>query len=290
MDRSLRDSAPPCENLLTDVEQHGFTRFTACTRDQAAVMAEAVWETLARVHGIARDDRATWRVAHPSRLDGTPELPAFAPLHGGALHAALDALLGAGEWHVPRRWGAVLVSFPSGRGARTVPSAVWHADLPYSVPAQPLPGVKVFVYLADIAPSGGGTLLLAGSHRLVERFVASRSAAERADTRRMRLAFFASHAWLRELVDPASGGDRLARFVQDGCEIDGVHVRVVDPTASAGEVILTHPWTMHCRSENHADTPRMMRTTDVYRRACDPWGARKPGPRASRPHYVSHRG
>ncbi|MDX2169971.1 MAG: hypothetical protein SF182_23075 [Deltaproteobacteria bacterium] len=255
----------------TEFAEHGFTRLTACTRDEAAAMADAVWETLARVHGVVRDDRRSWRGAHPSRLDGTPERPAFAPLHGGALHAALDALLGAGEWAVPKRWGAVLVSFPVGQGAWTVPSAVWHADLPFAVPAQPLPGVKVFVYLADIAPGGGGTLLLAGSHRLVERFVAGRSVAERADTRRLRLAFFASHPWLRELVDPKAGGDRVARFMQDGCEIDGVPLRVVDPAASAGEVILTHPWTMHCRSLNCADTPRMMRTTDIYRTSCDPW-------------------
>jgi hypothetical protein len=273
MELPLRGSVPPCQDLRSDIEQHGFTRFAACTRDEAAGMADAVWDTLARIHGIARDDRSTWCIAHPSRLDGTPEQPAFAPLHGGALHAAIDALLGAGAWRAPRRWGAVLVSFRTGRGPWTVPSAVWHADLPYSVPARPLAGVKVFVYLADIAPGGGGTLLLAGSHRLVERFLAGRSAPERADTRRMRLAFFASHPWLRELVDAASGGDRVARFMQQGCEIDGVQVRVVDPAASAGEVILTHPWTMHCRSENHAAVPRMMRATDVYRTACDPYYA-----------------
>ncbi len=248
-----------------ELETLGFTRLTAFTREQAAVMQDAVWEVLGRVHGIRRDDRDTWTVARPSRLDSVAERPAFDAIAGAALCGAIDALLGAGAWAVPRRWGALLVTFPGGQRPWSLPSALWHADFIFSLPAKPLPGVKVFVYLADQAARGGGTLLLAGSHRLAERFAATRTAAQRADTRRMRVAFFASHAWLRELVDPNAGGDRVARFMHDGAELDGVRLRVVDPEVQAGEVILTHPWLMHCGSSNRAALPRMMRAMDIHR-------------------------
>jgi len=255
-----------------EFETLGYTRIAACTAAAAAAMADAVWRELARVHSIARDDPGSWRLAHPSRLAGTAEQP-FAPLDGGALPAALDALLGAGEWQVPRRWGAVLVSLPVARHAWTVPSGVWHADFPFALPIRPLPGVKVFALLADVVPRGGGTLVLSGSHRLVERFVVARSSAARADTRRMRLAFFDSHAWLRALVDARAGGDRVARFMHDSACIDGVALRVAELTGAAGEVVLAHPWLMHCRGPSGEAAPRLMRAHDVYRASLAPSAA-----------------
>lgn len=255
-----------------ELETLRFTRVTACSPSAAAAMQDAVWAAMERLHGIRRDDRASWLVAHPSRLSGIAEQPTFAPLFVGGLPAAIDAVLGAGAWQMPRRWGAVLVTLPVGGQTWGVPSIVWHADFPYSLPAAPLQGVKVFTLLSDVLPRGGGTLVLSGSHHLVERFVATRTPAERADTRRMRLAFFASHPWLQELVRPRAVDDRVAYFMRDGARIDGVELRVVELTGAAGEAVLTHPWLMHCRGPRGLESPRLMRATDVYRTGANPYG------------------
>jgi hypothetical protein len=35
----------------------------------------------------------------------------------------------------------------------------------------------------------------------------------------------------------------------------------------AGDIVLTHPWVLHCRGMNCAAVPRFMRGKDIYRRS-----------------------
>lgn len=261
------------ESALT-VEQRvqfatrGLLRLRGFAATDAAAMQAAVWAALRRVHGIARDERATWHVEFPSRL-AIPELPAFAPIGGPALRAAVDALLGVGTWDVPKRWGAFHVSFPS-RRAWDVPHALWHADFPFDLPEDPLPGVKIFMFVSDVPPRAGGTQVVAGSHHFVRRAVAAAPPALRADTRRMRLHLLASHPWLRALTTAERTGDRVDRFVARGTDVGDVHLQVIELSGAAGEIVITHPWLLHCRASNGGDAPRFMRSIDLYRRACRP--------------------
>jgi hypothetical protein len=43
-------------------------------------------------------------------------------------------------------------------------------DCGFEEPTWPVSGVKLFAFFDDVDPEGGGTLLLSGSHRLVERY------------------------------------------------------------------------------------------------------------------------
>ena len=42
-------------------------------------------------------------------------------------------------------------------------------------------------------------------------------------------------------------------------DADGIPVRVVELTGRPGDVVLTHPWTLHHAAPNTASYPRMMR-------------------------------
>src|SRR5262245_36266136 len=257
--------APP---MLTAEQQAqlgelGIVKVRAFSAAEAAPMQDAVWAELARRHGVRRDGPASWRSGSAYGLERIAETPTFAPI--ARVREAIDDLLGAGSWALPKRWGAFLVTFP-GAGAWDVPAAVWHVDFSYAVPEEPLAGVKVFTFLSTVPPRGGGTLVVAGSHRVIREFVKGQPLDELQKTRRTRLRLLARHAWLRELTSPSSPLDRVDRFVERGGTIEGIPVRVVELTGEAGEVVLTHPWVLHCHAPHCGTAPRFMRSMDIYRR------------------------
>ena len=45
-------------------EADGFVRISAFSKDDASAMEDLVWGGLDRLHGIVRDDPATWTVIH----------------------------------------------------------------------------------------------------------------------------------------------------------------------------------------------------------------------------------
>ncbi len=170
---------------------------------------------------------------------------------------------------MPKRWGAFLVTFPTDR-EWNVPYAVWHADFSYALPPEPLSGVKMFVFLSDVPARAGGTLVVAGSHRMIQQFIKGRSCEQLENTRRIRLELLGSNSWLQDLTSRSSSQDRVMRFIDRGSTIDGIPVQVVELTGEAGEVVLTHPWVLHCRAPNCGKAPRFMRTIDIYRREVHP--------------------
>src|SRR5262249_9007736 len=147
---------------------------------------------------------------------------------------------GPESWDVPKRWGAFLVTFPTA-GEWEVPSAVWHVDFSYALPPEPLSGVKVFIFLSDVPARAGGTVIVTGSHCVMQRFIKGRSLEKLCNTRRTRLELFGSHPWLQDLTSWSSSRDRVRRFIDHGSTIEGIAVRVVELTGAAGEVVLTHP-------------------------------------------------
>ena len=48
----------------------------------------------------------------------------------------------------------------------------WHADYGWDLAPEPLFGVKVFAFFAEVRPRGG-TMVITGSHRVLARFAAS---------------------------------------------------------------------------------------------------------------------
>jgi hypothetical protein len=108
-----------------------------------------------------------------------------------------------------------LVTFPSGRHQWTLlTGGAWHNDF---VPLRSGTGeraVQLFVILKDLPTQGGGTLVLAGSHRLVTRYIADTGNAPHPSRVRHALG---EHSWLRDLWEPpqaATDEERIRRYTR----------------------------------------------------------------------------
>jgi hypothetical protein len=209
----------------------GLIRLTGAVRDHDVTgMRDRIWDFLAE-RGIDRDDPATWPAGKPPKLQALHRSGVFAPMASAPVCAALDALLGT--WQTPKVWGLPLVTFPE-PGEWAVPRTGWHVDAWGA-----RPGVTVFVFPAPVAPKGGGTLVLAGSHPIVARELAA--GAKPAD---IKASLAERDRWLRDVW---SGGYRSA---EGETELDGHRIRLVELTGAAGDAILMHPATLHAPAPN----------------------------------------
>jgi hypothetical protein len=111
-----------------------------------------------------------------------------------------------------------------------------------------------------VAPGGGGTVAVEGSHELVRRLVTERGgdAGSSADAKR---TLRNRYEWFQGLT--TSGADR-DRF-RESTAVDGVTVRVVELTGAAGDAFLLHPWTFHAQAPATGNAVRSMLTHTVYR-------------------------
>jgi len=264
------------EQQRLQFDESGFVKLEAAfSTDAAARMQDIVWEELSRAHGVNRSDPHSWPNGLVTGLH-IKELPVFAVIGSPMVHGAFDELLGPGAWRQPRRWGAFLVTFPTPGEQWSVPSHVWHADYAFTLEPEPLPAVHVFPLISEVKPRGGGTLIVAASHRVVADFVKGRPGESLGNYRRARQALCASYPWLRDLTSASCADDRVERFLEHEGRVGDVPVRVVELCGRAGDVIITHPWVLHCRAPNCADVPRFMRSKGIYRvgASCSTDGAR----------------
>jgi Phytanoyl-CoA dioxygenase (PhyH) len=250
--------------MLTDEQRRAFHEdgFVALpgavAPEPVARMRERIWRRLER-NGAVRADPSTWRPHHAnglrpiSRADPDPhESPIVA--------AGLDDLFGPGAWRTPTNWGQVLVTFPT-PGPWDVPHRPWHLDHTYQ-PRTSLSGVNVFLFVDDVEPRGGGTVVVRGSPVHVGRFVERARPAKRTQ-KQWRTAFDASHPWFRALSDPSDTQDRVRRFLEV-TDIDGVPTQLVELTGAAGDAVLCHPWLIHNGAPNVLDRPRLMRASRAF--------------------------
>ena len=242
----------------------GFTYVhEAFTADEAAAMRDVVWGALA-TRGIRRDDPRTWTEEAPSGLQPLKKHPAFRTVASERTIDAIDGVLGAGTWKRPKDWGAYFVLFPTTR-PWFVPHKAWHCDHDYSLPLQPLTELKVHAMFGDVEPRAGGMTVVAGSHRLVAKHLMAHPPPPGADAAHVRHSIVQSIPYLRDLSDPMGDAEaRIARFADQDEDVDGVPCRVVELTATAGDVILIHPLLLHTRPTNAGRYPRFLLNKDIY--------------------------
>jgi len=172
-----------------------------------------------------------------------------------ALRAAVDALNGGRPFDRRMHPRPQLLFTLPNADAWMLPTA-WHADAP-RLPSRERPGVQLFACLDHIAPRGGGTLMIAGSHLLLNdgRHVRAR------DLRRElgREAFFRP-LWAAQ---PTRWEDDEA--LPSGV-VGNVALQVMELTGAPGDGYLVDLRTLHSGAPNAADRPRMM-ITDRFIRA-----------------------
>jgi hypothetical protein len=249
-----------------EFEQCGLLRFSgAVPAAVACTMAERIWSFLLDESGVDRTEPETWSPPRPTGFQPVSRAGELDAIWSPAVADAVEDLLGSADMR--RERPRVLMTFPDCTVTWTIPSAGWHFDY---VPPQTEPGLRalqLFVVLDHVLPRGGGTAVLAGSHRLVAAYAADTGNDPR--PKAVRSALSAESSWLGDLWSTSStdGGDPTARTARltEGTTVNGVAVRVVEATGGPGDVYLMHSDCFHAVTANTRSAARIMVTSVVTR-------------------------
>ena len=238
-------------DLRSRFEVDGFVRLDAAfSETDAAYVRDMVWRHVESSTSVRRSDPTTWGTADNFGLRAVETRNVWSPvLECPALLAALDVIFGVGGWQRPGH-PQILLTFPT-QGPWSWPSG-WHIDFGGEDPTFPVAAVKVFALLDAVDEGGGGTMLLEGSHRLVEHL--ARRHGRPVDP------------WDR-IVRPLAAFPQLARVLGGGAsrsslgetiDVDGIALRPLEITGDAGDIVVTHIQLFHSPSPNVTDRPRQM--------------------------------
>lgn len=181
-----------------------------------------------------------------------PSGPWLENLFPAALLAAMDSLgsLGLSEGKA-KPLPQLLLSFPH-KKEWTMGGLNWHLDLT-PPKADIVPGVQAFVMIDELIPHGGGTLALAGSHKLHHLPEASKGGLHTL----LRQDPVFSQLYQTTATDPA--GLLTSRLLH------GIPLSVIEMSGSAGDVFLMDMRVLHSPSVNAAKNLRMMATSRLVR-------------------------
>ena len=133
-----------------------------------------------------------------------------------------------------------MFTFPGQARPWLLPARSWHADYGWDFYPDPLFGVKVFAFVAEVRPRGGGTLVITGSHRVTARFAAALPPGQPFAGHLLH-RYLRGDEWFRALTRPGDDDPgRAARFMDADHDADGIPVRVAELTGQPGDVVLAH--------------------------------------------------
>ncbi|WP_375269363.1 phytanoyl-CoA dioxygenase family protein [Phenylobacterium sp.] len=224
-----------------------------------ATMRCRLWGDLERRYILGRDQPQTWSVAMPAGFGPLRRSGAFAAVGSPELRAVADALFGLSCWAEPDAWGLPLVTFPT--AAPVLPRPPWHLDIGGLERLSPLPALKVFTFLDEVEPGGGGTLYVAGSHLLALDLERRNGTPVRSAEVRDGLK---THSWFADLLATPSAD--LAAMVGAGAQIGAHPVRLEEMSGAPGDLIIMHPAVLHGTAHNARSRPRMMLMETLKRR------------------------
>jgi hypothetical protein len=239
--------------------ERGLLRLDELIPDEVVAPARALVLQVLEREGVWR--AGAW-VAEPAdwvektrlfrMLKGPAKSPAFKSLQTADLLDAVNQLVD-GRAVQPARSHPQLLFTPPGGSAWTVPHKVWHLDVP-RLGEVGLPGVQMFSFLDTVAPGAGGTLLVAGSHRLLN------------DRGRIRSKDVKSRLkqepYFRELFHPREGDPY--RLLAEPGHVGDVELQVVELHGDPGDVYLTDLRLLHTLAPNASRTPRLMVTQRYF--------------------------
>ena len=236
--------------ILSNAQQQTFEAEGLLTLPGA--VRESVWRPLCqRVHSAVRLAEATEAPARQRKRVSRAVKHRLDGIYDDDVCARASQLLGG---DIVDRQSALLLMTAPGHGVMgpvtewTVPHRVWHTDAP-RVTLPGVPGIIMLAFLDTVLPGGGGTLFVAGSHRLLD--APGRELRSKAFRKALkRKPYF-------EVLLGAAGPERT-RFLEENHRVDGVDVRLVELTGNAGDVVLADARLLHAPSPNVRPTPRLM--------------------------------
>lgn len=134
-----------------------------------------------------------------------------------------------------------------------VPHMAWHLDAP-RLADWGTPGIQIFTFLDSVAPTGGGTLVVAGSHRLLNENERIRS--KDVKRRLKEVPYF------RDLM--STGTTDRQRFVRDIGHCGDIELQVVELSGEPGDVYFVDLRMLHAAAPNASTVPRVMLTRRFF--------------------------
>jgi hypothetical protein len=249
---SIRDRDEFARRGLVRLEQCLPERLVAAARARVLQPLEraGLWRDGAWLVGAA--DPAAGPIAGHALVEGLKKCGALAALATPELRRAIATLLDVREALPMSPHAQLLFTLPNAT-AWTVPASLWHLDLP-RLPDGGVPAVQMFTFLETVAPGGGGTLVVAGSHRLLNTGQLIRS--KDVKKRLKRWPYFCR---LMAKDTPDRG-----RFVHEIGHAEDVELQVVELTGKPGDVYLTDMRLLHTLAPNAARVPRIMVTQRFF--------------------------
>jgi ectoine hydroxylase-related dioxygenase (phytanoyl-CoA dioxygenase family) len=183
-----------------------------------------------------------------------PELQAL--VDQPPVRAVVGALLDAQDIdHSIYRRPQVLFTPPNAK-TWTLPNE-WHTDSPRLASGRRV-GLQLFTFLEAVAPGGGGTLVVAGSHRLLN------------EGRHIRMKgirpLLCKQPFFRDLYASAPRSEAESREVMGRrARVDGVELSLAELEGAPGDVYFTDMRLLHSKSPNASDRPRLMLTHRFFR-------------------------
>lgn len=228
----------------------------AIPADQVAAMRACVLARIAdlafvEIAGARRPARGTelamWEIGRD---------PVFASLPG-ALADATARVFGPGVWTpvAGELGGVAMPNLPCPGATWRACDVAWHVDEPTPPGGEPGGILLGYALLDVVEPHGGGTTVIAGSHRRLAALADAGAAPITYEA--AREAFAAAVPWFAALLGPAPEAALAA-----GCESAGVPLRVVEVTGGPGDLVLLDPRCLHTIAANVSARPRLaMRLT-----------------------------
>jgi hypothetical protein len=253
------------EDQRREFDQLGLLRLPgAIPAADVQAMRERVWETL-EAKDIRRDDPESWNQISGSFFRKTNETGAFNPMATPIVRQALDGLFGDTFWEEPPYWGGPMVTFRN-RDTWEIPRGGWHLDGPAGRSVDAFTRVAVFAFLERVEPGGGGTVVAAGSHKVVRDTIAAALPKGAWSSGKMRKALQKTEPWFGDLLSKDGPEERQHKMSVPSLSLQGHPLHVIECTGAPGDVFMTHPWLFHGGAPNANAVPRQMLLQFVHER------------------------
>ncbi len=247
-----------------EFESRGILRLAGAVAVRVADVLREEVAALVAERRLAPESPAAGFAITPSRIAAVSKAHGFEEVWGTGVIAAIDAVLGAGAWHVPKHAGQLLaMTYPSHGEAWALPHKSWHLDYRAPGSLQGIPGVQLFLCVDRVEPRAGGTLAAAGTPRAVDAIRRREGAEWLGRSADVRQALRRELPWFAELCALRPGEDRIERFMNHSTTLAGGSLQVVELSGEPGDVWLMHPWMLHGASPNCGARPRLVLTERI---------------------------
>lgn len=243
-----------CNDHTRELYEKGIIKLEGFVASKDARAAYDMVLDLAEEHGIYTDGhwvKSTSRFGYPkpfrNALNGLNGSEEFPNLVGNRLTPLVAAIVG--EPVTPLPPGQQILFTLPGEGDWSVPSDAWHIDMP-KIGEQASPGLQAFTFLDDVDPKGGATLVIAGSHRLLNN---SADLSSKELKRHLR-----EEDYFKPLFDP--NRPTIVHPEEALGRVGDVELKVLELSGRVGDVYLMDLRVLHTPAQNCSDKARLMLT------------------------------